>query len=621
MKLNLITTVLTLLVLLIGVNIRAQEQRQSVPFTSVKITDDFWGSRLKTHSKVTLSTCIAQMQDSTKRISNFMRAAGLEKGQHEGIFFDDSDVYKAMEGVAYSLINNPNPELEALLETWIGYIAKAQEEDGYLNTYYSLSHPDEKWTDMEKHEMYCGGHMIEAAIAHNRATGRDSFLKVAEKFVHHLMDTFGPEKRHWVTGHEEIELALVKLYHLTENKEYLNFSDWLLQERGHGHGRGTIWDSDRFHGASYCQDDVPVSEITDIKGHAVRAMYLFTGMADVATETKNEGYIDAMKRVWEDVVLRNMYITGGIGSSKSNEGFTEDYDLPNKEAYAETCASIGMVYWNNRMNLLTGESFYADIMERAMYNGVLSGVSLSGDLFFYVNPLESDGDHHRQRWFGCACCPSNISRFLPSVGNYVYTASEDKVFANLYIQSESEIEFGGKKVILEQSTNYPWEGKVDFRVSPAEESEFELNLRIPGWCTSYQVLVNGQPIEQPNVVKGYLSLKQVWKKGDTVSLNMDMPVEIVEADPRVKANVGARAIQRGPLVYCIEEMDNAKLSWGDINLDASNKFEVRNASGVLSGMKKIQTNTGQGVLTLIPYNAWDNREAGKMKVWLPFNEM
>lgn len=620
MKPNLFTALLLIIVLFFQVDGFAQIQRQSVPFTSVKITDKFWGDRLKTHSKATLSTCVAQMQDSTKRIANFRRAAGLEKGKHEGIYFDDSDVYKAMEGMAYSLINNPNPELEALLETWIGLIAKSQQPDGYLNTYYTLNFPEKRLTDMEKHELYCGGHMIEAAVAHHRATGKDTFLNVAIGFADFLDRTFGPGKRHWVTGHEEVELALVKLYHETNEVKYLNLAHWFLEERGHGYGVGAIW-SNKKMGPKYCQDDIPVSEISEITGHAVRAMYLFTGMADVAKETKNKGYIDAMKRVWEDVVFRNMYLTGGIGSSGSNEGFTVDYDLPNKEAYAETCASIGMVYWNNRMNLLTGESSYADIMERAMYNGVLSGVSLSGDLFFYENPLESDGDHHRQRWFGCACCPSNISRFLPSVGNYVYTTSDDQIYANLYIQSKSEIEFEGKKVTLEQTTNYPWEGNVEFKVSPSVASEFELNLRIPGWCTSYQVLVNGKLVDQPNVLRGYLSLKQVWKKGDQVSLRMDMPVEIVAADPRVKADIGARAIQRGPLVYCIEETDNTKLNWADIKLNASNKFEVKNAVGVLEGMKEIKTNIGQGVLTFVPYNSWDNRAEGKMKVWIPYNEM
>lgn len=591
----------------------------AVPFTSVKITDNFWSPRLKQHSEVTLSTCIAQMQDSTKRIANFRRAAGLENGRHEGIFFDDSDVYKAMEGMAYSLVNNPNPELENLLDQWISYIAKAQEKDGYLNTFYTLNHPEKKWTNMEKHEMYCGGHMIEAAVAHARATNKKTFLKVAENFVDHLMKTFGPDKRHWVTGHEEIELALVKLYHYTGKKEYLEFADWLIEERGHGHGKGTIWDKGHW-GAQYCQDDVPVREISDIKGHAVRAMYLFAGMADVAVETNDAGYMRAMKRVWDDVVLRNMYITGGIGSSQHNEGFTEDYDLPNKTAYAETCASIGMVYWNNRMNLLTGESVYADIMERAMYNGVLSGVSLEGDLFFYVNPLESDGGHHRQRWFGCACCPSNISRFLPSVGNYIYMVGKNKIYANLFIQSEAELEVNNQKVKLKQSTDYPWDGKITFEVDSEQATQFELNLRIPGWCKSYQVRLNKQVLENTNIDKGYLQLKRNWTKGDKVELILDMPVEFVIADSKVKENLGKRAIQRGPLVYCLEEMDNKELDWESVSITETNKFEICDASGKLKGIKNLQTQTNNSILKFLPYYAWDNREPGKMKVWIPFKE-
>ncbi|WP_321996591.1 beta-L-arabinofuranosidase domain-containing protein [Draconibacterium orientale] len=610
---------LILLILLIFSNTYLNAQT-SVPFTSVNISDNFWLPRLKQHSDVTLSTCIAQMQDSTKRIENFMRAAGLQEGGHEGMIFDDSDVYKAMEGMVYSLINNPNPELEELLDQWIGYIAKAQEEDGYLNTFYTLNHPDKKWTDMDKHEMYCGGHMIEAAVAHARATNKKTFLNVAEKFVDHLMETFGPDKRHWVTGHQEIELALVKLYHYTGKKEYLDFANWLIEERGHGHGEGTSWSSKHLGSKEYCQDDVPVREISDIKGHAVRAMYLFTGMADVATETNDGGYIRAMKRVWEDVVLRNMYITGGIGSSRHNEGFTEDYDLPNKTAYAETCASIGMAFWNNRMNLLTRESFYADVMERAMYNGVLSGVSLSGDLFFYVNPLESDGNHHRQRWYGVACCPSNISRFLPSVGNYMYLTDKNNIYANLFIQSTAEIELENQNVKIEQHTDYPWNGKIVFEVTPEKENQFGLNIRIPEWCKSYTVEVNGSIPDSLVMNKGYLQIERTWKQEDKVELILDMPVELVASNDLVSENLGKRAVQRGPLVYCIEQVDNPAIDFNNVRLAQQNKFTIEKGNGKLNGMSFIQTNVNGKELTFIPYFAWDNREAGKMKVWIDFKE-
>ncbi|MDY0083827.1 MAG: glycoside hydrolase family 127 protein [Ignavibacteriaceae bacterium] len=589
-----------------------------IPFDKVQIDDEFWSHRLKSHSINTLQTCIHQTRDSTERINNFKKAAGLMEGQHKGIYFDDSDVYKAMEGIAYSLVNNPNSEYEKLLDDWIGYISKAQQTDGYLNTFYTLNHPEEKWTNMEKHEMYCGGHMIEAAIAHYQATGKRSFLDVAIKFADYLDKTFGPEKRHWVPGHEEIELALVKLYHTTGNKKYLNLAHWLLEERGHGYGKGGIWDSKR--GPAYCQDDVPVSEITDIKGHAVRAMYLFTGMADVASEMNIPEYIEALKRVWEDVALRNMYITGGIGSSKSNEGFTVDYDLPNKTAYCETCASIGMVFWNNRMNLLTKDAKYVDIMERSMYNGVLSGVNLEGDLFFYVNPLESDGDHHRQRWFGCACCPSNISRFIPSVGSYIYLKNEKEVFVNLYMGNKVNFEIAETNVNLSQTTNYPWDGEIAIDINPKVPVLFNLRLRIPGWCKSYRASLNGEPLNFFPVEDGYLSIERTWAQGDKVLISLDMSVEMIKADDRITENENKRAIQRGPLIYCIEQADNLKTNMDEIAINQDNKFTILQGEGKLKNMKILMTQNQAGKMIFIPYFAWDNREPGKMKVWINYEK-
>jgi len=592
---------------------------QPVPFNQISIHDSFWTPRLEAHAHNTLETCIAQTQDSTERINNFRKAAGLKEGKHIGIYFDDSDVYKAMEGIAYSLINNPDPAHEALLDRWIDVIVKSQQPDGYLNTYYTLNFPDKRLTDMEKHELYCGGHMIEAAVAHHRATGKVTFLNVALKFANFLDHTFGPGKRHWVTGHEEVELALVKLYHETKEKKYLDLAHWFLEERGHQHGVGAIWNKKEM-GAQYCQDDVPVSEISEIKGHAVRAMYLFTGMADVAAEKKLPAYVAALERVWDDVVLRNMYITGGIGSSGHNEGFTEDYDLPNKEAYCETCASIGMVLWNSRMNLFSKDAKYADVMERCMYNGVLSGISLDGKLFFYVNPLESDGAHHRQRWFGCACCPSNVSRFIPSIGNYIYMAGEKEIFVNLYIANDSKIKLGAKEVKLTQKTNYPWAGKIQLDVKPATAEAFAIKMRVPGWCKKYEIEVNGKPISSPTVENGYLKIDRIWNPGDQVILNLEMPVEVVAADPRVKQDVGKRAIQRGPLVYCAEFADNKKINLEQISINPNNRYEVKPAKGLLKNMTLLETTVQGQNLTFIPYFAWDNREPGKMKVWIDYQE-
>lgn len=620
MKFNL--SIWTALFLFFGSQTSLQAQHysvQPVPFNQINIHDSFWTPRLEAHAHHTLETCIAQTQDSTERINNFKKAAGLKEGKHIGIYFDDSDVYKAMEGIAYSLINNPDPAHEALLDRWIGLIAQSQQPDGYLNTYYTLNYPDQRLTDMEKHELYCGGHMIEAAIAHHRATGKSTFLNVAIKFADFLDQTFGPGKRHWVTGHEEVELALVKLYHETQNKKYLDLSHWLLEERGHGYGVGGIWNS-KDMGPQYCQDDVPVSDISEIKGHAVRAMYLFTGMADVAAEKELPAYIAALERVWDDVVLRNMYITGGIGSSGHNEGFTQDYDLPNKEAYCETCASIGMVLWNNRMNLLSKDAKYVDVMERCMYNGVLSGISLKGNLFFYVNPLESEGNHHRQRWFGCACCPSNVSRFIPSIGNYIYMTGEKEIFVNLYIGSDSKIKLGTNEVELTQKTSYPWSGKVQLRVKPNSAATFALNMRVPGWCKKYSIAVNGKIIPSSELENGYLKIDRLWKAGDEVALNLEMPVEVVAADPRVKQNAGKRAIQRGPLVYCAEQADNKKMNLDQVALKPTNQFNSKPAKGLLKNMTLLETMVQGQHLTFIPYFAWDNREAGKMKVWIDYQD-
>ena len=586
---------------------------RQVDFSHVKITDNFWSPRLDKHVSATLPVCINQIENQTGRMQNFVNAA-IGKGEHSGIFFDDSDVYKALEGIAYSLINNPNPELERKADEWIDKIAAAQQEDGYINTYYTLTGLENRWTNMDKHEMYCAGHMIEAAVAYYQATGKRKLLDVSIRMADHMISLFGPDKRHWVPGHEEIELALVKLYRITKEQKYLDFAYWLLEERGHGYGsKGNEGEWDPF----YYQDAVPVRDLESISGHAVRCMYLYCGMADVAALKHDTAYIAAMDRLWDDVVLRNMYVTGGIGSSKNNEGFTDDYDLPNLEAYCEPCASVGMVYWNQRMNQFTGDSKYIDVLERSMYNGALAGVSLSGDRFFYVNPLESKGDHHRQEWYGCACCPSQISRFLPSIGNYIYGISANALWVNLFIGNTARLAIDGNDVILKQETNYPWDGLVKFTVASNRPLSKELRIRIPGWCKSYSLSINGKDIYVP-VEKGYAVISN-WKSGDIISLNMDMPVEKVAADPRVKQDMGKRAVQRGPLVYCLEEIDNKK-DFDRLRLTASTDFKVQQKTEFLGEITTIQAVTGEQRLLFVPYYAWDNREAGKMKVWIDYQE-
>lgn len=586
---------------------------EQIDFSHVKINDNFWSPRLSKHVSATLPVCIDQIENQTGRIRNFENAAKGE-GEHSGIFFDDSDVYKALEGMAYSLINNPDPELEKKADEWIDKFAAAQQPDGYINTFYTLTGLDKRWTNMDKHEMYCAGHMIEAGVAYYQATGKRKLLDVCIRMTDHMMSQFGPGKRHWVPGHEEIELALVKLYQTTQEQKYLDFAYWLLEERGHGHG--TMGDEGKWDPVYY-QDIVPVRRLTDISGHAVRCMYLYCGIADVAALKNDTGYIAAIDRLWDDVVHRNMYITGGIGSSRDNEGFTEDYDLPNLDAYCETCASVGMVLWNQRMNQLTGDSKYIDILERSLYNGALAGISLGGDRFFYVNPLESKGDHHRQEWYGCACCPSQLSRFLPSIGNYIYASSDDALWVNLYIGNTGQIRIGETDILLTQETDYPWDGSVKLTISTSQPLEKEIRLRIPNWCKTYDLSINGKRINVSEK-KGYAVIKD-WKSQDVIALDMDMPVEIVAADPHVKENFGKRAIQRGPLVYCMEEIDNPEY-FDQIQLSPSTTFQTAFVSDILNGIKTIKTNGRAQSATFIPYYAWDNRKAGKMRVWIPYNE-
>lgn len=585
------------------------QKSYAVDFSKVKITDNFWYPRLKTHAGVTLKACINQCEHETQRIKNFAIAAGMEKGEFKGLVYDDSDLYKMIEGASYSLMNNPDPQLEQKLDSIIVKIAKAQQPDGYLMTYFQLQNIDGRWKNMDKHEMYCCGHLIEAGIAYYNTTGKRSLLDVAIRYADHIDNTFGEGKRSWVPGHQEIELALVKLYRVTDDPRYLKLAYWLLEQRGHNKGD---WEA-----KDYYQDLVPVKDLSKISGHAVRAMYMFTGMADYAAITQDTTYIKALNRLWEDVVYTKMYQTGGIGSSRANEGFSEDYDLPNEEAYCETCASVGMVFWNQRMNTLEGNSKYEDILERAMYNGALAGISLSGDRFFYVNPLASSGNHHRKPWYGTACCPSQISRFLPSIGSYIYAASQNHLWINLFIGSETNVKISNTDVAIKQTTEYPWSGNVLISIDPTKDKEFGLKIRVPDWCKNHTLTVNGKQADTKKD-EGYLVLNRMWKKGDKVEFNMDMPVEVVAADPRVKENIGKRAIQRGPLVYCMEEADNRDIA--DAILSPSIVYETSFEKNMLGGIVKITAANGNKVYQFVPYYAWDNREPGKMKVWVDYKD-
>jgi len=616
------------------------QKMEPVDFSGVIIEDNFWKPRIEAVSKVTIPVCIYQTEVKTARIRNFEKVAARNGARHEGIYYDDSDVYKALEAIAYSLKNNPDPDLEKKADEWIGKIAAAQQPDGYLNTYYTLENIHNRWTDMDKHEDYCAGHLIEAAVAYYNTTHKRKLLDVAIRFANHIDSTFRLQNRHWVSGHQEIELALVKLYRITGDKRYLDLSDWYLQQRGHGYFRKQAGSQD------YCQDSYPVKEQSQITGHAVRAMYLYSGAADVGAAREDTGYMKAMKQVWEDVVFRNMYLTGGIGSSGSNEGFSADFDLPNENAYCETCASVGMVFWNHRMNLLTGDGKYVDILERSLYNGALDGLSLKGDLFFYGNPLASQGNYSRSEWFGTACCPANIARLVESVGNYIYAKTDDAIWINLFIGSSGSFTMKKRNMLVHQVTNYPWDGQVQISVSPEKKTEFSLYIRIPGWA-------NGQPVpgntyfytDHPDgkislsvngvmadyeMAHGYAVIRRAWKKGDRVQLSLPMPVRRIAARTEVKEDVNRVALQRGPLVYCFEHADNNGRVFNMV-IPEQVAFTAEYRPELLNGIVVIQTETpvvsvsddGLAVqttprkITGIPYYSWANRGEGQMQVWVP----
>lgn len=616
------------------------QKMEPVSFSKVEIEDIFWKPRIYTVSKVTIPVCINQTETKTARIRNFEKAAAKKGEKHEGIYYDDSDVYKALEAIAYSLKNHPNPALERKADEWIDKIAATQLPDGYLNTYYTLENVSERWTDMDKHEDYCAGHLIEAAVAYYKTTGKYKLLNVAIRFANHIDSTFRLQNRHWVSGHQEIELALVKLYKTNGDTRYLALADWFLQQRGHGYFRNWTDNQD------YCQDRIPVKEQTQITGHAVRAMYLYTGAADVGSAIGDTGYMNAMKQLWEDVVYRNMYLTGGIGSSGRNEGFSIDYDLPNEQAYCETCASVGMVFWNQRMNLLTGESKYVDVLERSLYNGALAGLSIFGDRFFYRNPLASTGNHSRSEWFGTACCPSNIARLVESVGDYIYTKSDNAIWINLFIGSSALIDINGKNIQVKQSTNYPWDGEIQISVVPEKRTKFDLYIRIPGWATNQPVpgdtyfysdnsnehislSLNGTPVDF-KMVNGYAVINKTWEKGDLVLLSMPMPVRKIIAVKAIKENHNRVALQRGPLVYCFEHEDNRGkvmniLIPDDITFKAEFKPDFLNGIVVLQADTPVAVVSADGrnvsteinKVTAIPYYSWANRGKGQMQVWMP----
>ena len=620
-----------------------------VPFTSVKVTDSFWGQRLKASREVTIPLAFSKCEE-TGRYKNFENAATHMKDPSKvfkvsGYSFDDTDPYKTIEGASYLLQTYPDKKLEAYLDSVIAIIGTAQEPDGYLYTSRTQNpgHPhewagDRRWVKEEdlSHELYNLGHMVEGAIAHYQATGKRNFLDIAIKYADCVCREVGPNAGQAcvVPGHQIAEMALAKLYLVTGEKKYLDEAKFLLDYRG----KTTI-----VH--DYSQAHKPVIEQDEAVGHAVRAAYMYAGMADVAALTGDESYIHAIDAIWENIVGKKLYITGGIGATSSGEAFGRNYQLPNMSAYCETCAAIGNVYVNHRLFLLHGESKYYDVLERTLYNGLISGVSLEGNGFFYPNPLASIGQHQRQAWFGCACCPSNICRFIPSLPGYVYAVKDKNVYVNLFLANKSELTVGGKKVSISQATEYPWNGDIVIAVDKNTAGQFALKIRIPGWVRGsvvpsdlyeftdgrrlgYTVSVNGSKIDATPTADGYCTIDRKWRKGDRVQVHFDMEPRTVRANHRVEADRGMISVERGPIVYCAEHPDNNFDITGSL-INQEPRFELGDAQIAGTPVKTIITDaqllnfdksgrlTAEDVhLTLIPYYAWCHRGSGKMQVWL-----
>jgi len=628
---------------------------QPVPFTAVHITDTFWAPRIETNRTETIPFAFQQCELSG-RVENFIRAAkalggeSLENTKPPGYPFDDTDVYKVIEGAAYTLSVRPDPKLDAYVDILIEKIGAAQEKDGYLYTTRTINsqnpHPwagKQRW-ELERddsHELYNLGHLFEAAAAHYQATSKRTLLDIALKSANLLADTFGPGKRSIWPGHQGVEMGLVKLFRVTGDERYLTLAKFLLDERGPNPGEKT-----NPRGLRYNQAQQRVIEQTEPVGHAVRATYMYSGMADVAAMTGDVSYTKAIDTIWDNTIGQKLYITGGIGATGAGEAFGGSYELPNMTAYNETCASVGMDYWNHRLFLLHGDAKYIDVMERTLYNALMSGVSLDGKTFFYPNPLESNGQHERSPWFGVACCPGNITRFLPSVPGYFYAVQGDTLVTNLYATGTATIETEGKKAVtLAQETRYPWDGAVKITVKPDQPRAFPIKLRIPGWARNEPVpsdlyrfadrvvdapvvRVNGQ-LQPLAIDKGYVRLNRTWRAGDVIELVLPMPVRRLVAHERVEADRGRVALQRGPIVYAAEWPDNPNGKVRNIVLPDTAPLTSEFKPDLLSGVQVIRGRTfglaydanGKLVQTAqdfmaIPYAMWANRGRGQMIVWL-----
>ncbi len=623
---------------------------RSLPLSNIKITGEFWSVRQDRLVAVTLPHIYDQLAQ-TPRLDNFRRAAGTEEGPHAGLPFDDSDIYKWLEACAYGLTIRNNPRLSARTDEVIALIENAQMADGYLNTFFQLKHPTMRWKNLNMlHEMYCAGHLFEAAAAWKECMNDERLLEVAVKLAQHISSVFGPNKRRGYCGHEEIEIGLIRLSEVTGDPQYRKFAKWQVEERGKKPSPfeaelqdpeiqalspwgGTLLRSDEEYNGEYAQDHAPIREHTQIVGHAVRAMYLYTAATELADGEDDAKLETAIETIWGNLTQRRMYITGGIGPSARNEGFTADFDLPNLSAYAETCASCGLILWGHRLLQLSGTSDYADLMERALYNGAISGISLSGDTFFYDNPLESRGGHARKPWFTCACCPPNIARVIGNLGQYVAGISESTFYVHIPCGMEADVDIAGQRVRVIVESNYPWSGKCEIRVESSTPALMSIAVRIPEWSDEMESDLPDAENEA-DYKDGYAIFRKTWTSEDRLTIDLGLSAKWIEADPRVLDNVGRVALECGPLIYAAESVDNKfppQLFTADLEtefefspvaaLDGSFAITVdgwkvpASKSGALYG--EADTSAPQpSRLTLIPYATWANRGPSHIQVWL-----
>ncbi|MDD5230450.1 MAG: glycoside hydrolase family 127 protein [Candidatus Marinimicrobia bacterium] len=613
----------------------------AIDIRNVEINDDFWLPKIKVIQATTIQYAFQKCAEEG-RMENFLIAGGLKKGPARGKMpFDDTDLYKIIEGASLSLISHPNAALDAYLDSVIAIIKTGQEPDGYLTTWFTIDrlHPPAWWAqpspnrwDHEEtnHELYNSGHLFEAAAAHYRATGKRNFLNIALKNADLLVASFGPDKLRVPPGHQIVETGLIKLYHITKNEKYLELAMFFLEQRGDS-------TTHQLYG-EYSQDHLPVTQQTEAVGHAVRAEYMYAGMTDIAAIYQDSVYLNTLLKIWENIVTQKMYLTGGVGSRHDGEAFGDNYELPNLTAYNETCAAIGSVCWNQRLFRLIGDSRYYDIIERTLYNGLISGISLDGKKFFYPNPLESDGKYNfnqgaatRQPWFDCSCCPTNLIRFLPSVPELIYATDKDSIYINLFISSKAQVVINKKKIELIQQTAYPWSGGINITVNPAQKMNFTLKVRVPGWAHNETVpgdlytyldnnpapvrlFINSQE-QKIALKKSYVEITRKWSQGDKIELRLPIAVRKVVSHPNVDDNLDKIAFECGPIVYCAEEIDNDRLA--DVAIPDDVRLNIEKGAVLSENVNILKGHYGDHELILIPYYVWSNRGVGKMKVWLP----